>query len=188
VSGTTLKKPPRGAAAARVGVLAASPFQGGRPEGGAWQGKEGLRRLAAAQATAVGAQVEAGEHRPALPGAGEGGVTRGGLGEDQVHAQGGHLLALQQLVAQGGQAFAGPGPVPQGLQAGLVQIDDGDVGVGCDRLAAQLLAPVLGDLLQPGQQGQRGQQGVPEAQSGQAQARPERSAGPRQGHRALSPG
>jgi hypothetical protein len=42
VSGTTLKKPPRGAAAARVGVLAASPFQGGRPEGGARQGKEGL--------------------------------------------------------------------------------------------------------------------------------------------------
>ena len=78
------------------------------------------------------------------------GIVTFRLGEQHVIAQHGHLLALQQLLAQAGQHAARPGPAAILLQALLVDIDDDDALIQRGRRATVHQHHVVHLLLEPG--------------------------------------
>ncbi len=73
---------------------------------------------------------EESEHgRPPPQRLGQRGVTRIGLGEDEVEPDDRSALALEQLLRQRGDALARPGPAADARQAGVVDVDDHDARV-----------------------------------------------------------
>ena len=139
--------------AAGVAVAAEVVTQGHRrlAQGVRQQAVTVERRRGARQPVGEGAVVPQFPARQLLQAEQAGAAVR--LGEDDVQAQRGHLLALGQLPHQGGDLGTAPRPLALARQAGLVDVDDHHALVERAR-HAQAQAQVVQGLVPPVQKRQ----------------------------------